>query len=167
MRILGIDPGYAIIGYAIIEGNGNQLRPIYYNHISTSAKLTFFERMKQINTEIKEIIITHAPEVLSIEKIFFSKNKTTAINVAQVRGAIIQEAINSNLEIFEYTPNEIKIAVTGYGQAPKMQVQQMIKSLFNLKEIPKPDDTADALAIALCHFHSAKFSSIKRRMQDV
>jgi len=167
MRILGIDPGYAIVGYAIIEAKGNQLIPIHYNHISTSSKTDFFQRMKQINIALKEIISEYSPEVLSIEKIFFSKNKKTAINVAQVRGAILQEAINNDLDIYEYTPNEIKIAVTGYGQAPKAQIQQMVKSLFNLKEIPKPDDTADALAIALCHHHSAKFSSLQRRINNV
>jgi len=116
--------------------------------------------LSKINIELKEILREYKPVELSIEKIFFSKNAKTAINVAQVRGALIQESINYNLEIFEYTPNEVKLAVTGYGQASKDQMQKMVKALLNLAEIPKPDDTADALAIAICHCNSAKMKRI-------
>ncbi len=163
MLILGIDPGYAIVGYAIIECKGNQLIPITYNHIQTAATLDFFSRMKEINTQLKDVLTTYKPTELAIEKIFFSKNTKTAINVAQVRGAIIQEALNHNLTVYEYTPNEIKLAITGYGGATKPQMQKMIKSLLNLKEIPKPDDTADAIAVAICHNNSSRITKLKVR----
>lgn len=162
MIILGIDPGYATIGYAVVESTGNSIKPIKYGHISTPAKDDFFLRMKNINKELKAILMQYSPSELSIEKIFFSKNAKTAINVAQVRGALIQESLNHNLEIFEYTPIEVKLAVTGYGQASKDQMQKMVKALLNLVEIPKPDDTADALAIAICHCNSAKIKHLQR-----
>jgi crossover junction endodeoxyribonuclease RuvC len=162
MKVLGIDPGYAIVGYGIVEQKGHSFYPITYGHVATSPKLSFFERLHQIQQELKVVIETHEPTTLSIEKIFFSKNVKTAIDVAQARGAILAQAISFGLEIFEYTPNEIKLAITGYGRAPKIQIQEMVKRLLNLKEIPKPDDTADALAIALCHCHCAKLISMTR-----
>ncbi|MDD5456739.1 MAG: crossover junction endodeoxyribonuclease RuvC [Candidatus Margulisbacteria bacterium] len=167
MIILGIDPGYAITGYAVIESKGNSFYPVVYDHIATSSKLDFFARMMEINIHLKKLLKKYKPEVLAIEKIFFSKNTKTAINVAQVRGAIIQEVLNHSLEVYEYSPNEVKLAVTGYGAASKMQMQKMVKSLLNLPEIPRPDDTADALAVAICHQNSAIYSMLKRRLQNV
>jgi crossover junction endodeoxyribonuclease RuvC len=163
MIILGIDPGYALIGYGLIENIGNQLRPVHYHHISTSASLSFFDRMIQINQELKALIKRYQPEEMAIEKLYFSKNTKTAMAVAQVRGAIIQEALNSGMRVYEYDPSAVKIAVTGYGRAEKDQVQKMVKSLLNLETIPKPDDTADALAIAICHHNSSKIADLARR----
>ncbi len=162
MRILGIDPGYALVGYGIIDVVGNSLKPVKYGCIKTDSKETFYSRMMQINQELKTILAEFEPEELAIEKLFFSRNTSTALDVAQVRGAIIQEALNHNLQVFEYTPVEVKLAVTGYGKADKQQIQQMIKSLLHLVEIPKPDDTADALAIAICHNNSCKIKRLER-----
>lgn len=165
MIILGIDPGIATTGYAILEGSGNSMRAVAYGHIQTLPTRTFFERMKEINTEIKSFLKTFRPECLAIEKIFFAKNTKTAINVAQMRGSVILEVLNHEVEVFEYAPNEVKMAVTGYGHADKQQIQKMVKSLLNLAEIPKPDDTADALAVAICHFNSAKYVTLQRRLK--
>ncbi len=161
MRILGIDPGYALVGYGIIDVVGNSLKPVKYGCIKTDSKETFYSRMTQINQELKVLLAEFKPEELAIEKLFFSRNTSTALDVAQVRGAIIQEALNHNLQVFEYTPVEVKLAVTGYGKADKQQIQQMIKSLLHLVEIPKPDDTADALAIAICHNNSCKIKRLE------
>lgn len=158
--ILGVDPGYAIVGLGIISVKGNSLSPIFYSHISTSARQSFVDRLKIINIELKELIEKYSPNIVAIEKIFFSKNKKTAINVAQARGAILQECINAKCEIFEYTPIEVKLALTGYGGAVKSQIQQMVKNILGLKIIPKPDDTADALAIAICHNNSVKIKNL-------
>ena len=161
MRVLGIDPGYAIVGYGVIEMRGNTLIPVTYGHISTTSKMTYHERLMVINKEILTILETWEPSALSIEKIFFSKNVKTAIDVAQVRGTLLLECLKKGMTVDEYTPNEVKLAVTGYGAADKSQVQKMIKSLLNLTEVPKPDDTADALAIAICHVHSAKIKNLR------
>ncbi len=161
MRVLGIDPGYAIIGYGIVELRGNQLISIHYGHIATSAKNTYHERLLAINQELMTLLETWQPDALSIEKIFFAKNVKTAIDVAQVRGTLLLECLKKKMTVEEYTPNEVKLAVTGSGAADKSQVQKMVKSLLNLSEIPKPDDTADALAIAICHIHSAKIRNLR------
>lgn len=161
MRILGIDPGYALLGYGIIDVVGNCIKPVEHGCITTVAKSNFFSRMIKINTEFKELLTTFTPDVMAIEKLFFSRNTTTALDVAQVRGALIQEALNYGLDIYEYTPVEVKLAVTGYGKADKNQIQQMVKSLLNLKAVPKPDDTADALAIAICHNNSYKIKRME------
>ncbi len=162
MIILGIDPGLATVGYAVIEQIGNRTVPITYNHIQTSAKATFYSRLLEISHLLRTVIQNYKPTTLSIEKLFFSKNTKTAMTIAHVRGAIILDALTLGLEVFEYTPNEVKLAVTGYGAAPKQQIQQMVKSLLNLSEIPKPDDTADALAIAICHQNSYRIKSLER-----
>ncbi|MDD4527776.1 MAG: crossover junction endodeoxyribonuclease RuvC [Candidatus Margulisbacteria bacterium] len=162
MRIIGIDPGYALVGYGIIDVVGNTLKPVKYGCIKTEAKTNFYSRMIKINTELKELLKEFNPTAMGIEKLFFSRNTTTALDVAQVRGAIIQEGLNCGLEIYEYTPNEVKIAVTGYGKADKQQIQQMVKNLLHLTEIPKPDDTADALAIAICHNNSYRIKGLER-----
>lgn len=167
MRICGIDPGYALIGYAIIDIEGNRLLPVNYSKIETSSKLTFFERMKQINQEFKAMLNKYNPEYLAIEKLYFSKNSKTALDVAQIRGAMLQEALNYNLDIYEYSPTEVKLAVTGYGKADKQQIQHMVKTLLNLDKIPKPDDIADALAIAICHHNCFKIKNLERKLQYV
>lgn len=155
MIILGIDPGFAIVGYGVIEYSGNKFKVLEYGAITTPAKTDIFERFKTIYDELCEIIERVKPDVMAIEELFFNSNQKTAINVAQARGIIVLGAMNSNVEIYEYTPLQVKQAVVGYGRADKAQVQQMVKMLLGLEKVPKPDDTADALAIAICHAHSS------------
>lgn len=157
MRILGIDPGIAIVGYSIVECNGNNFKPIEYGCIRTEASLDFPERIKIIYDSLTEIIRKHQPQDLAIEELFFNKNVKTAIKVGQARGVEVLAAVNQGLGIFEYTPLQIKQAIAGYGRAEKSQIQEMVKILLNLKETPKPDDVADALAVAICHGASLKF----------
>ncbi len=154
MIILGIDPGYAIIGYGILEYKNNKFRVITYGAITTDANMDMFDRFKKIHDELNIIIELYKPEFMAIEELFFNSNQKTAINVAQARGVLLLSALNRNIPIFEYTPLQVKQSVAGYGRADKQQVQQMVKLLLNLEKVPKPDDTADALAIAICHGHS-------------
>ncbi|MCK9444630.1 MAG: crossover junction endodeoxyribonuclease RuvC [Tissierellaceae bacterium] len=157
MIILGIDPGIAIVGYSIVESKGNSLKAIEFGSIKTDSKLNFPERVKIIYDRLSEIIEKYNPEDLAIEELFFNKNVKTAILVGQARGVEILAAVNKGLEVYEYTPLQIKQAIVGYGRAEKDQVQEMVKILLNLKEKPKPDDVADALAVAICHGVSLKF----------
>ncbi|MBU5426417.1 crossover junction endodeoxyribonuclease RuvC [Tissierella pigra] len=157
MIILGIDPGIAIVGYSIIECNGNKFNAIDYGAIRTDADTLFPDRIKIIYDKLIEIIDKYNPEDLAVEELFFNKNVKTAIKVGQARGVEILAAVNKGLKIYEYTPLQIKQAVVGYGRAEKAQVQEMVKVLLNLKEKPKPDDVADALAVAICHGSSLKF----------
>ncbi|OLS01664.1 crossover junction endodeoxyribonuclease RuvC [Tissierella creatinophila] len=157
MIILGIDPGLAIVGYSVIEYKGSTFIPLEYGAITTDSKALFPDRIKIIYTELLDIIDQYKPEDLAIEELFFNKNVKTAIKVGQARGVEILAAINKGLNIYEYTPLQIKQATVGYGRAEKHQVQEMVKVLLNLKEIPKPDDVADALAVAICHASSLKF----------
>lgn len=155
MRILGIDPGYAILGYGIVDMQGNRFSPCAYGAITTKAGVAPPDRLKIIYNELMQIIVKYEPEVAAVEELFFNTNVTTAIMVGQARGVAILACANSGLDIFEYTPLQIKQALVGYGRAEKKQVQSMVKTILNLKEAPKPDDTADALACAICHGHSA------------
>lgn len=151
MIILGIDPGLATVGYAVIEYKGNRYKTIDYGTIRTDSKTIFPERLKIIYDELSNIIDRYNPVDLAVEELFFNKNVKTAIQVGQARGVEILAAIHKGLEVYEYTPLQVKQAVVGYGRAEKSQVQEMVKILLNLKEIPKPDDAADALAVAICH----------------
>lgn len=162
MIILGIDPGLAIVGYGIIECNGNKFRALEYGAIVTEAETNFPDRLKIIYEEMTNIIEEFNPIDLAIEELFFNKNVKTAIKVGQARGVEVLAAVNKGLEIYEYTPLQIKQGVVGYGRAEKRQVQEMVKMLLNLKDIPKPDDVADALAVALCHGYSLKFKEMFR-----
>lgn len=155
MRILGIDPGYAILGYGVIDMTGNRFKVVDYGAVTTDAKMEMPDRLKILYNSLMEIITRHEPDVASIEELFFNTNAKTAILVGQARGVAVLACANSGLEIAEYTPLQIKQALVGYGRAEKKQVQLMVKTILNLKEIPKPDDTADALAAAVCHGHSA------------
>lgn len=155
MRILGIDPGYAIVGYGIIEYKSNRFTTINYGAITTVAKTDFNKRLLQIYNEVSEIMDIYKPEYVSVEKLFFTTNQKTAIDVAQARGMILLAATQRGIPIFEYTPLQVKQSVVGYGKAIKSQVMDMTKRLLNLNQIPKPDDTADALAVAICHAHTA------------
>lgn len=159
MRILGIDPGFAIVGIGIIEYVGNKFKVIDYTKITTEAHTDFPERLKIIYNELNCIIDAYKPDAISIEELFFNNNAKTAINVGQGRGIALLCGALHNIPIFEYTPLQIKQAVVGYGRASKDQVQQMVKVLLNLDKIPKPDDVADALAVAVCHAHSYKMNS--------
>lgn len=149
MIILGIDPGFARTGFGVIEEKNKNLCMIDYGCISTSAGLTFPKRLKKIREELNGLIKKHRPDICSVEKIFFCKNTKTAIDVGQARGVVILTAAEKNLKILEFTPLQVKQFITGYGKAEKGQIQKMVKILLNLKEIPKPDDAADALALAI------------------
>jgi crossover junction endodeoxyribonuclease RuvC len=155
MIVLGIDPGTAIIGYGIID-SGKKLELIDYGCIKTSADMSTAERLEKLHKELEVIIKKYKPEIAAIEDIFFFKNLKTAIKVSQARGVILLTVAQNNVPVAEYTPLQIKQAVACYGRAEKAQVQKMVKALLGLKEIPKPDDAADALAVAICCAHSAK-----------
>ena len=151
MVILGIDPGYAIIGYGVIEKIGNQVNCLDYGVIRTDKDMNFPDRLVKIADGIDYLIEKYNPESLAIEELFFQNNAKTAIDVAQARGVIVVRAKKKIGKLFEYTPLQIKQALTGQGRADKKQVQYMVKAILNLKDIPKPDDAADALAVAICH----------------
>ncbi|MBQ4577251.1 MAG: crossover junction endodeoxyribonuclease RuvC [Firmicutes bacterium] len=155
MRIIGIDPGYAILGYGVVEVKGNRFFPVEYGAVTTDKDMEMPDRLKHLYSELMEIIDRTRPDVCSIEELFFNTNTTTAILVGQARGVAILACANSGVPINEYTPVQIKQALTGYGRAEKKQVQMMVKAMLGLDEVPKPDDTADALAAAICHGHAA------------
>jgi len=155
-RILGIDPGYARAGWAVLENQGQKLKLIKFGCVETSAKLSHAERLKKLNLELEKIIKKHKPDTLAIEELFFFKNLKTAIKVAESRGVALLTAIDAKLEIHEYTPLQIKQALVGYGRAEKNQIGQMVKIILSLKEIPKPDDITDAIAVTITCAHSIK-----------
>lgn len=158
MIVLGVDPGTAITGWGIIKTvNGSSFVVNGCGAITTKSTMKFPERLKIIHRELKKIIRQYKPEVAAVEELFFAKNVKTAINVGQARGVVILTAIEENLEIFEYTPLQVKQSVVGYGRAEKSQMQKMVKALLGLKEIPTPDDVADALAVAFTHVSHAKY----------
>lgn len=155
MKILGIDPGYAILGWGTIEKTGNRFQAVDYGAVTTEKDMEMPVRLEILYDSLREIIEEQKPDVASIEKLYFNTNTTTAINVGQARGVAILACVKGGIEVAEYTPLQIKQALVGYGRAEKKQVQYMVKTMLNLKAIPKPDDTADALAAAICHGHSA------------
>lgn len=163
MRIIGIDPGYAIVGFGIIEYNKSSFSTVQYGAITTPADMDFNSRLKVIYDDLCSVLDSFRPEYLAIERLYFTTNQKTAIAVAEARGVTLLAARQRNIPIYEYTPLQVKQSVTGYGKAIKKQVQEMTKRILNLPEIPKPDDTADALAIAVCHAHSynSRLSDIK------
>ncbi|MBR1562572.1 MAG: crossover junction endodeoxyribonuclease RuvC [Ruminococcus sp.] len=151
MRILGIDPGYAIVGYGVLDYVSGRFSVVGFGAVTTPADLPFEKRLKMIYEDITEIIETYKPDEMGIEKLFFNTNEKTAIDVAQARGVTLLPAIMRNIPIYEYTPLQVKSSIVGYGRAEKKQVQEMTKTMLHLKEVPKPDDTADAVAIAITH----------------
>lgn len=155
MKILGIDPGYAIVGLGVIEYIGNTFKPIKYDKIETMANTPLQERLATIYNILNIWILDTKPDVVAIEQLFFNTNTKTAFSVAQARGVIILACQLNNIPIFEYTPLQVKQAVVGYGKAEKLQIQKMVKTLLKLDSIPKPDDIADALAVAICHANNA------------
>ena len=156
MRILGIDPGYAIMGYGIVEKRGSSIIPIAYGSLETEKDLPMPERLKHLYSGLMEAIAEYQPEEASIEQLFFQNNAKTAIFVGQARGIAILACVNSGVKIYEYTPMEIKTSVSGYGKADKHQVQEMVKTILGFDEIVKPDDTSDALAAAICHSYQGE-----------
>ena len=151
MRIIGIDPGYAIMGYGIIEKDGNSHTFIDCGVITTDKDMSMPDRLKVLYNGLMEVIAEYQPEEASIEQLYFNTNQTTAIFVGQARGVAILACANNGLAIYEYTPLQIKTSITGYGRAEKKQMQNMVRMYLGLEEVPKPDDAADALAAAICH----------------
>lgn len=154
MRIIGIDPGYAIMGWGILDLKGNKFSVVDYGSITTDAGVDAAKRLQHIYAELGAIIAKYEPEEAAIEELFFNNNAKTVILVGEARGIAVLACANAGLEISEYTPLQIKQALVGYGRADKKQVQSMVKAILNLKEVPRPDDTADAVAAAICHGHS-------------
>jgi len=156
MIILGIDPGTAITGYGLIKKTSNELELIDYGCIRTDKQFSTAERLGQIDKQLTKLIKDNKPKQVAVEDIFFFKNLKTAVVVSQARGVILARAAQMKIPVVEYTPLQVKQAVTSYGRADKTQVQKMVKLLLKLKQIPKPDDAADALATAICCAHSIK-----------
>lgn len=158
MRILGIDPGFAITGYSIIDYIGNKFKLITSGAVLTQAGESFPLRLLKLNNDLENIIDTYKPDAISVEELFFNNNAKTAINVAQARGVILVVGCRKNVPTYEYTPLQIKQSVVGYGRADKIQVQKMVKAILGVESLPKLDDTTDSMAAAICHAHSSKFS---------
>jgi len=165
MRILGIDPGYATIGFGLVEAERGQMHMVTYGAITTPAGIPLSRRLYQILTDMEDLIQQVKPDVIAVEELFFNTNITTGIAVAHGRGVILCAAEKCGIPLYEYTPSQVKLAVTGYGKAEKHQVMDMTKRLLKLRSVPKPDDAADALALALCHARSVT-SRLPRIMPD-
>lgn len=165
MRILGIDPGYATIGFGLIEAERAQMHMVTYGAITTPAGLPLSRRLYQIGSDMEELIGKLKPDVVAIEELFFNTNITTGIAVAHGRGVLLYAAEKCGVPLYEYTPSQVKLAVTGYGKAEKRQVMDMTRRLLKLNAVPRPDDAADALAIAICHARS--FTSRLPQLKDV
>ena len=163
MRILGVDPGIATVGFAVLDAEKRSQRLLTCGVITTPAKTQLSSRLDQIYRDLNELIAQFHPEVMAVEELFFNTNITTGIAVAHGRGIILLSGYQAGLQIYEYTPLQVKSAVTGFGRAEKPQVMEMTRRLLGLREIPKPDDTADALAIAICHGQMGG-TALKRRI---
>lgn len=159
MIIFGIDPGYARLGYGLIEQVGNSFKAITYGVITTKAELPSADRLQKIYHHLMELIDRYQPEVMAVEELFFNKNVNTAIQVGQARGVALLTGAHAKIAVYEYTPLQVKQGVVGYGRASKDQVRQMVKILLNLSELPQKADSADALAVAICHAHSVKLAT--------
>lgn len=164
MRIIGIDPGYAIVGWGVLEFDNTRFNVVKYGSITTQPDTPFDKRLAEIYDDLCVILDKFRPDCMSVEKLYFNSNITTGIDVAQARGVIMLCAVRRNIKIYEYTPLQVKTAVTGYGRAEKRQVQEMTKNILCLNAVPKPDDTADALALAITHGHTggSRLSEIMR-----
>lgn len=155
LRILGIDPGVAIVGFGVLDTDNGQHQLVKCGVITTPAHTRLSSRLNSIYLDMMELIATFHPDVIAIEELFFNTNITTGISVAHARGVILLACYQSGVEVFEYTPSQVKQAVVGYGKAKKPQVMDMVKRILRLQDVPKPDDAADAVAIALCHARSS------------
>ena len=154
MIVLGIDPGTAATGYGIVERDGSHLRLIDYGCVETLPTQTLPVRLLEIHVAVTELIVTHKPDQIGVERLFFNRNVMTAFAVGQARGVVLLAAAEHGLPVFEYGPHEVKVAVTGYGRADKGQVQRMVQMVLGMSKLPKPDDAADALAVAICLAHA-------------
>ena len=159
MIILGIDPGLATIGYGVIESVNGKNKPIDYGVILTPKEAHFYDRLYMIEESVGKLLVRFQPDEIAMEELFFNNNQKTAIAVAQARGVTLVTCMKHTRKLYEYTPLQIKQALTGYGRADKRQIQEMVTRLLSLKKIPKPDDAADALAVALTHANTSRFSS--------
>jgi crossover junction endodeoxyribonuclease RuvC len=166
MLVLGIDPGTAITGYGLVREERDGLSLLVCGVIRTPAGQALPERLKRIYSELCDIISTYRPEAMAVEQIFFSNNARTAFAVGQARGVVLLAGVENGLAVHEYTPLQVKQAVVGYGQATKEQVQQMVRMLLELEAVPQPDDAADAVAIAICHHHSARMRDLLRETPE-
>lgn len=164
LRILGIDPGYAIVGYGVVEYSGGRFTPLDFGAVTTEADTLFERRLQQVYDGVTAVIEKNKPDALSIEQLFYQSNQRTVIFVAEARGVILLAAQQHGVPVFEYTPLQVKQAVTGYGKAVKKQVQEMTRKILRLEKVPKPDDTADALAMAICHGHCARSILFKQNI---
>jgi len=162
LRILGIDPGYAIVGFGVLDYRGQIFTPVEYGAIFTEAHTDFNQRLNSIFTDMECILEKYKPDCMAIERLYFTTNQKTAIDVAQARGVINLAASRKSIPIFEYTPLQVKQSVVGYGKATKHQVMDMTKRILKLADVPKPDDTADALAIAICHGHCTQSMEMRK-----
>lgn len=160
MLTLGIDPGTAIMGYGLVDFDGHTLAALDFGALTTSKDLATAERLQRLYTGLGEIIAAHRPDAVAVEELFFGANARTAIAVGQARGVALLAAAQAGLRVFEYTPLQVKGAVVGYGKASKEQVQSMTATLLGLRAVPRPDDAADALAVAICHAHSARLMDL-------
>jgi crossover junction endodeoxyribonuclease RuvC len=160
MLILGLDPGLAITGYGLVHGDGPDLQAVCYGVLRTPANRSVADRLVMLHSELLELLERYQPEVAAVEELFFSTNARTAMVVGEARGVLLLTLAQAGLKVAEYTPLQVKQAITGYGQADKNQVQQMVRLLLNLPGIPQPDDAADALAVSICHHHMSHIQSL-------
>ncbi len=160
MRVLGIDPGTAITGYAVVEEEEGNLHLVTIGVVDTPAKTPLPSRLQQIYAGLTDVIAAHKPTAAAVEQLFFSRNVRTAMSVGHARGVVLLALADAGLQIAEYTPMQIKQAVTGYGSADKHQVQEMVRMLLSLHDVPRPDDAADAAAVAICYLHRVKFDRL-------
>lgn len=166
MRVLGIDPGLATTGYGLVAGDGQALEATAYGVLRTPANTPIAERLVMLHRELTALLDRYHPDVVAMEELFFSTNARTAMTVGEARGVLLLTAAQAGLPIAEYTPLQVKQAITGYGQAEKQQVQQMVRLLLSLPEIPRPDDAADGLAVAICHHHSSRLSRLVAQARE-
>jgi crossover junction endodeoxyribonuclease RuvC len=160
VRVLGTDPGTAITGYGVVEGDADHLVAVTYGVITTPAHWPLAQRLQEIYRQLHALVSEWRPESAAVEELFFSKNARTALMVGHARGVVLLALADAGLTVHEYKPAEVKQSVTGYGAAPKQQVQIMVQHLLGLSEVPTPDDAADALAVAICHFHCARWRAL-------
>ncbi|WP_350344422.1 crossover junction endodeoxyribonuclease RuvC [Proteinivorax tanatarense] len=163
MIILGLDPGIAILGYGVVKKEKHKLKPIDFGTIQTSKELDEPQRLLSLANSLEKLLDIYNPDVVAVEELFFNKNIKTAITVAQARGVILMVILKKGISLYEYTPLQVKQGVVGYGRATKLQVQTMVKTLLNLEKIPKPDDAADGLAIAICHNNFSAMNIISQK----
>jgi len=163
MRVLGLDPGLATTGWGVVEGEGQELALVEFGIITTAPGQPLARRLRSLYLDLTGLISRQRPDGAAVEELFFSRNARTAFTVGQARGVVLLTLANAGLPVHEYTPLQVKQAVVGYGRATKQQVQQMVRMLLGLPEVPRPDDAADAVAVAICHLHTARFQGLIAR----